>query len=239
MEDNRLIELRNSLVNYDKIESNEMNHIFCHDCESKGLLSQNEKLERISHGADSNDFRHYVQKIYGNDIPVMFLMLDPSPTTQPFYRLLKDTAGNTKEVPKKYYYWTSDYITHAITREDILNGSIYDLYWWYLQNKHSLNNIYITNVIKCYCSSANNRIKTNCIENYLKKEIKIFNPKKIFCMGSKVHYIMNHKPMRNLIAERNIKVAKLYHISWCESYHRMSKEEFLDRNDSIIESVLV
>ena len=93
MEDNRLIELRNSLVNYDKIESNEMNHIFCHDCESKGLLSQNEKLERISHGADSNDFRHYVSKIYGNDIPVMFLMLDPSPTTQPFYRLLKDTAG--------------------------------------------------------------------------------------------------------------------------------------------------
>lgn len=57
-------------------------------------------------------------------------------------------------------------------------------------------------------------------------------------MGSKVQYIMNHKPMKNFITEKNIKVAKLYHISWCESYHRISKEEFLDYNDSIIESTL-
>ena len=116
MKDSRLLELRNNLVNYDKINSNEKINLFCHECEDKGLLSPDEKLERISHGADSNDFRHYVQKIYGNDIPVMFLMLDPSPTTQPFYRLLKDTAGNTKEVPKKYYYWTTNTSWYRFSR---------------------------------------------------------------------------------------------------------------------------
>ncbi len=238
MKDSRLLELRNNLVNYDKINSNEKINLFCHECEDKGLLSPDEKLERISHGADSDDFSFYVQQKYNNDIPIMFLMLDPSPSTHSLYFSLTDDDGNTKEVPKQHHYWTSNYIRHAITREEIINGSIYDLYWWYLQNRHLLNNVYVTNVIKCHCSSTNHRIKSNCIENYLKKEIEIFNPKAIFCMGSKVQYIMNHKPMKNFITEKNIKVAKLYHISWCESYHRISKEEFLDYNDSIIESTL-
>ena len=48
---------------------------FCIDCELKGILKDGEKLERMSHGADSDDFRKVIPKQYNNNTPIMFLML--------------------------------------------------------------------------------------------------------------------------------------------------------------------
>jgi hypothetical protein len=217
---------------------------FCKDCEEKHLLIDGEKLERMSHGADSSDFAAVFGKPYSsktpNDTRVMFVMKDPPPSTQEFYESIT-YDGITKEIPTKSYYWIQDYVTKPVTHDAIMKGSVYDLYWWYLQERFSLSNIYITNLIKCYSNTYNKnefekfnaQIQNNCIERFLLKEIELFKPSVIFCMGS---YVSNH-PLWKRLRKEGICVETLKHISLIESYHK-DKEQILNQNDLIIETAL-
>jgi hypothetical protein len=209
---------------------------FCTDCEQKKLLREGERLERMSHGADSSDFRVIIDKQYDNNTPVMFLMLDPAPNHLDSRD--ESVAFNqiSKDIPTKGYYWITDYVTEPVTEEVIKESSFYDLYWWYLQEKHSLNNIYITNLLKCYSKDNNNNVLVNCVEKFLLKEIELFKPEIIFCMGSKTHYVLKRNPcIKSKLG--GIKVERLYHPAWVDSYRR-NKAEYLKHNDDIIEKSL-
>lgn len=247
MKNSKLAELNfKTLINYPDINgySNQKPYKcngFCIDCEQKGLLATNEKLERMSHGADSDDFKRIITENYKNDTPIMFIMRDPPPSTKPFFTSI-EYKGITKEIPTKHYYWIQDYINEPITHDIIMNGSVYDLYFWYLQKHFSLNNIYITNLIKCYSNlyhskTPNYKIQNNCIERYLLKEIELFNPRIIFCLDSKVHYVMTHNPMRTILKESNVLIEKLKHPALVESYNK-NKENYLNENNQIIEKTL-
>lgn len=216
---------------------------FCIDCELKGILKDGEKLERMSHGADSDDFRKVIPKQYNNNTPIMFLMLDPAPSFSDNRDEHLSFENISKDIPTKMYYWVTDYISEPVTYDVISKESTYDLYWWYLQEKHSLNNIYITNTIKCYSALYHSRkpnynIQNNCIENFLVKEIELFNPQIIFCLHSKVYYIMKHNPLiKKLLERNNTKVAKLKHPSMVETYHK-NQVEYLNNNDEIIDKTI-
>ncbi len=248
MNNSKLSELNfKTLINYPEINGYSKQkpyrcNGFCCDCEQKGLLTTGEKLERMSHGADSSDFKTIVSKNYENNTPIMFIMRDPPPSTQPFFTSM-EYNGITKEIPTKHYYWIQDYISEPVTREKIMDGSVYDLYFSYIQEQFSLNNIYITNLIKCYSNlyrskTPNYKIQSNCIEIYLLKEIELFKPLVIFCLDSKVHYVMKHNPIiQTKLREYGILVEKLNHPSLVESYHK-NKENYLNKNNEIIEKTL-
>ena len=58
--------------------------------------------------------------------------------------------------------------------------------------KHQLTNVYITNLVKCRYTRADEKpartpfdINKNCIDLYLRREIEIFAPKLIVCFGQR------------------------------------------------------
>lgn len=210
---------------------------FCIDCEKKGLLMQGEVLERMSHGADSSDFRSVFPKEYSNNTRVMFVMF------QPAYNHWKNrdtpvTYQNyTKDIPSELYYWISDYINNPVKWNDIMQRSVYDLYWWYLQEKHSLNNIYITNLLKCNSSlkkNDNKEVRENCYQQFFEKEVDLFKPEIIFAMHHKVSYLLTTGKDR---ISKKYKVVSLLCPALVDNYHR-NKEIFLNENDKRIANAL-
>jgi hypothetical protein len=158
---------------------------FCIDCENKKLMSNETK---ISHGADSSDFKLLLKRNYDNDTPIMFLFRDPSPSDYEIYNEIKYPGLDImKKVPNECYYWVKDEIKKPIIsiEELISYKDMYSPYIFYLQEKYNLNNIYVTNLTKCLCLNKNNYndVQKNCFENIFIKELLEFNPEIIICMG--------------------------------------------------------
>ena len=162
---------------------------YCIDCELKGFL--NEKTS-ISHGADSSDFKSVLNSNYKNNIAVMFLFRDPSPKNNDMGNFIKHPQNNNieKYIPNNCYYWVLDGVNQPIKNIDKLLSykDLYSPYLFYLQKKFNLNNIYVTNLTKCLCKKTEgkdnyNKVQKNCVNNFLIKELLIFNPEIIICMG--------------------------------------------------------
>jgi hypothetical protein len=172
---------------------------FCISCEEKGILKRGEYLTQMSHGADSRDYRKIIKKEYDNIYPIMFLFENPGNEFSPKFSF----KGITKYVPTNKYYWISDNITEPpkcpnelikIAKEKGEYKNLYEPYMVYLQEKHNLNNIYVTNLTKCKLRKNKKErkvtpyghIRKNCINDIFKKELEIFKPKIVFCMGERV-----------------------------------------------------
>jgi len=174
---------------------------FCIDCETKNLLCKNEELRYISHGADSNDFNVLIgekyYKKYTNNEAVMFVFENPAELSK--YEMGEwfnhpKNKNIKKYIPNKSYYWINDRIQDPSRPRNTLqevkdSGDYYNIYLLYIINKYKLNNVYVTNLTKCkfYAdgkySKYYNKICNNCIEKHFKKELLIFNPRKIIIVG--------------------------------------------------------
>jgi len=216
---------------------------FCIDCEEKKLLKRGEKLITISHGADSHDYKKLIKKEYSNNIPVMIVFENPGGNIN--YGdgwVEKCTFKNiTKFIPINHYYWVNDEIKNPITSiDEVIKFGIYDPYIVYLCEKYNLNNIYVTNLTKCkfqtkneesvYADNGNySKIKNNCIEHLFKKELDIFTPEIVLCMGSKVY---NWFPCHLVENRKNIRIFKLLHPK-----ARMNLKKLFSENDKILRGV--
>jgi len=217
---------------------------FCISCEEKKILRSREYLTQMSHGADSLDFRKIVKKNYSykNNTPIMFVFENPGNEYNDWS--VEIPFGPFKRnIPVKHYYWIDDNITYPISSPSELLKiakkynlkTIYDPYFVYLQERYSLNNIYITNLTKCLLRKNNKKIeyehiRNNCIEEIFKKELELFNPKIIFCMGVKATKWFPY----NLKFTKNKNVITLYH----PAAYYMKKLEIIKLNDKIIKDHL-
>jgi hypothetical protein len=171
---------------------------FCISCEGKDLLKRGEFLTQMSHGADSSDYRKIIGRNYENNLSIMFVFENPGSEFSPEHSF----RGITKNVPKEYY-WISDNITYPprspselikMAKEKGEYKNLYASYIVYLQEKHNLNNIYVTNLTKCklrknkkeWKTAPYDHIRENCIKEIFKKELEAFKPKIVFCMCEKV-----------------------------------------------------
>ena len=207
---------------------------FCVDCELNGILKKDEKLITISHGADSSDYKKVISKEYKNDIPIMFVFENPGGNVNYEIGKYKTYKGIKKYVPIDHYYWVNE-IEEPITDYDkLLEGNLYGRYIFYLIEKYQLNNIYVTNLTKCkLCHEKTDEVIKNysdvknfCIENIFHKELLVFNPKVIICIG---YYTYKYFPKD--IIDESIWEERIY------LYHpagRKSKREILQENDNVL-----
>jgi hypothetical protein len=173
---------------------------FCISCEERGILQRGEFLTQMSHGADSNDYKEIIKKDYENNLPIMIVFENPGNEFSPEHQ--HPSTRIIKNVPTDHYYWISDKITEApktpaelikMAKEKGEYKNLYDPYMVYLQEKHNLNNIYITNLTKCKLRKNKklwrivpyDHVRENCINEIFRSELEIFKPKIVFCMGEK------------------------------------------------------
>ena len=245
-----------NITGYSKSEQPYYCNGFCIKCEKNNV---SHSLTTISHGADSNDFKlKYGNQNYGNKEPIMFLFEDPSPSAP------KDDTGEflesnglKKHIPFYYYYWIDERINSIPkTKLELLNypRSI-PAYILYLQEIYQLDNVYVTNFVKCFSKEKKSKDKQakdeydnvlkTCFTNYLSKEIEIFKPKIILSFGGRQfghlgYYITNSQDfgidnniLKNYIED--IHYFKLYHPSPGNS---TPFEEIVDHNDKILSKIL-
>ena len=210
---------------------------FCHDCEDKGLASKCDSPEPLmSHGCTSDDFT----KIIGQplpevryDFPIMFLLENPGADYG--NGQAKTFDGVTKNPPVNHFYFSSDLHQWPIDpQNDIRNP--YGDYFAYLMAKFGLGNVYITNCIKCkYDKDYYNITADNCIKLFLEREIKLFQPRIIFCFGKQVANELMWKRIEKpgRLTEINFRKVRLLHPA-----ARLGWKTIVQKNDTCIEETL-
>lgn len=195
---------------------------FCVDCEDKGLSSSPKdpsfRLQNISHGATTNDFLEATDKISNEldeswkDEGVVFIMESPS-VDWGFYE--KNTFKGITKKPTKDWYWIHEkQKQHTYPQE--FKGGTYGSLFNSIIYTFKLKNAYFTNLIKCGMNNEEGKFKgidffngkciDNCFDRFLSEEIRIIDPKVIFCFGSSVLNNFNHR-----FKNKNIKVVGLPH----------------------------
>jgi len=96
-----------------------------------------------------------------------------------------------------------------------------------LKESGVINEIYVTNLIKCSSSSNTiNETWINCCILHLLNEIEILRPTKIITMGSQVYDFLSVYFTNNNI---QIKIQNIWHPSYVFSYRRVSKEQYIKK----------
>ena len=224
---------------------------FCTFCEEKGLVPGNStKPPLLSHGCDTSDYecwlgplRQHLSSKGGQpcDAPILFLLLEPGgPWPSGEVIEYKDVA---KQPPTKHYYWMPHCQPeshwpegHWRRPEPSERGAYYGDYFAYLMVRHSLVNVYITNLKKCKWSKETTGWESRtdlCVRNYLSREIGHLEPKLAFCFGRKGH----REFKRRFDAYQS---EYLYHPAAIVAAARHSKtpEEMVEENDKRIRSAI-
>ena len=203
---------------------------FCVECEESGTLAEaGGKLTRMSHGCDSDDFEKVLESplICSSDavkIPIMFLLEDPGGDC---YLGEKITyRGVEKEPPVKHYYWSPSVKAWPHSIADVKDR--YGSYFAYIMQKHSLANVYITNLVKCKRVDVQKPwlVEEKCVSHFLRMEIEEFSPRAIFCFSWKVFNSVTPK------------FPELNHVYLRHPAARMSRENLVKENDKLISEAL-
>lgn len=216
---------------------------YCIDCEKKGFFhNPGDGFDQMSHGCDTYDFEMLLGALPNTqriiDIPILFLLENPGGDYANGNPVLYQ--GYKKQPPVNHYYWTPEGITSWPSNANSLKN-LYGNYFAYLMNKHSLNNIYITNVIKCNIITAKKtqydkqKSIEHCVNKWLKREIELFLPKIVFCFGRTSEEKFKYYSKK--YNWNNIKTLYLYHpsaIYLAQRYHK-TKQQMIDENDYKIE----
>ncbi len=196
---------------------------FCTDCEGKKLnispKDENYRLQNISHGATSNDIFEASDKNitkldkYWKDEGVIFIMESPSADRGGFYE--KNTFDGITKKPTKEWYWVH-YKQDKFGYPQEFKGGRYGSLFNSIIYTFKLKNAYLTNLIKCGMNNENGKFKgidffnggciDNCFNRFLSEEIRIIDPKIIFCFGS---LVLNN--FNSHFKNRDIKVVGLPH----------------------------
>ena len=179
---------------------------FCIDCEQKKLCSPPLRPYRMSHGADTQD----IEEAFGRPlpsspdgkvltIPVAFLGIEPGGGSDGEAALPHpDYPHIRKGIPTQHYYWTPNPEPHWPTKPD-------DVTWVpgpllaYLLYRFQFRNAYFTNIVKCRLRKGDSdvnikpdirhkldysKVRINCVERFLKRELELHRPKIIFVFGN-------------------------------------------------------
>ena len=210
---------------------------YCVHCEERGNVFHNagDSFDQMSHGCDTSVYEKLLGGPIPNregrlEVPIIFLLENPGGD-----RGIGEPVkfrGCKKRPPVNHYYWTPSVSTWPSTWPLDNEKNIYGDYFAYLMNKHRLSNVYITNLIKCNVSKEKsdynyNESRSNCVERWFRREMKIFSPKFVFSFGIKA---------TNGFKEHNwnIPSLRLYH----PAQRSCTRREMVSRNDSNIEHFL-
>jgi len=182
---------------------------YCISCEEKGVFNNdNDSFDQMSHGCDTSDFEVLLGKIDGNNFdPIMFLLENPGGDYK--NGNVVSYKGYNKQPPVNHYYWTPN--IQSWPEHPYSLPHLYGPYFAYLMKRHRLNNVYITNLIKCNTIASNRKEYNkpaaieNCTDKWLKEELEIFSPKHIFCFGRNAE-----KGLQKTIKKYGISVSTLY-----------------------------
>jgi hypothetical protein len=167
---------------------------YCVSCENDGLVQKNGgRLDLMSHGCDSADFEAILGPMPksgpGVPEPILFLLENPGMNYGNGKKVKFD--GFEKEPPVKHYYFSPSTDVWP-NKLDEFQGNFYGPYFAYLMRKHQLTNVYITNLVKCkYHDSRDKTVYTptdiykKCVDLWLRREIKYFDPKLVVCFGGR------------------------------------------------------
>lgn len=180
---------------------------FCVLCEEKGLLkSATFKLRQISHGCDTSDHEHVLQRSLPPprppqagivEIPVLFLLESPGAQEQNGIPMKHPRLEVEKIPPVNSYYYTPD----PKKGWNLSHLDYYGPHFASLMAQCCLRNVYITNAVKCgrvgsggqfqpfqgTRDTAEFAIRQNCYKEFLSLEIAIFRPAVIFAFGGNAY----------------------------------------------------
>lgn len=182
---------------------------YCTRCEDKGChvspKHPNFSLSHISHGSSSDDLfqatRTENTSLQGwHSENVLFIMESPSVDGWDLYSELKYLGYKKK--PAQFWYWIHKYQDQATYPTHFSRGE-YGLLFKSIVFTFRLKNAYLTNLVKCGLNNSAGAFKgfkeydplaiETCYENFLEKEIQMFQPKIIFCFGANVYNYIWYK----------------------------------------------
>jgi hypothetical protein len=182
---------------------------FCKSCEENKFFKNSDyRLDLISHASDTTDYEELLGQLPNNTtfrlitVPIMFALESPGGD----YGHGTTYDGTNKRPPLNTYYFVPNpkdlNYNWPINIEKL--SYLYSPYFAYLMNKFNLNNVYITNVIKCGLTPKSDlqltpfrglknpkrteyMVRSNCYKEIFSKELKIFKPLIIFAFGSNTY----------------------------------------------------
>jgi len=212
---------------------------FCTDCESNGVMEKaGGKLTLMSHGCDASD----IETILGTSpartkhvaAPAMFLLEDPGGDYD--FRTPIEHKGITKKVPDGIYYFSPNCKTWPSSFAEVMESeNYYGNYFAYLMQRHGLDDVYITNIVKCKAEQNKGLVVNNCVSKYLDREVAAFKPQLIFCFVKYwTGFIKNRYPQ--------VPVVWLFHPAYIQSgcrRHGRTAQWTAAENDRRIEAELI
>ena len=202
---------------------------FCTCCENElGLKAATPPL--MSHGCSTDEIQKMlgVDKFDGgNEQPIMFLLENPG-----------GDYGNGMPIgdkcpPVKHFYFSPNIKGKWPTTIEEIAKNPYGNYFAYIIYRYALNNVYITNCIKCkYTGDMYERTKKICVEKYLHDEVRIFDPEVVIFFGHKAEHIFH-----DAFPDFHGKTCYLWHpayITYCKGH----LETFVAENDKKLYSSL-
>ena len=204
-------------------------HGFCTCCENK-LQQQVATPPLMSHGCSTEEIKQIISEPFTgtNDRRIMFLLENPGGDYQNGCNIKCNEIE--KDPPVNHFYFSPnlDSGKWPITVEEV-KPNPYGNYFAYLIKRHSLNNVYITNCIKCkYTGNMYKDTKKICVDTYLKKEIEYFDPQKIVVFGCKAMSVV-----RSYCNFDSNNICRLWHPA-----ARRSLKNIIEHNDEILAEFL-
>jgi len=217
----------------------------CVSCEERSLVDfeAKERLDLMSHGADTSDFEALLGPLAGpNDAaPVMFVLECPGGD---YGNGEPCDCGPWKKIPpNRHYYFMPDGKGWPTSLGEVLaSANDYGPYLAYLIRRWGLRNAYFTNLVKCRYTQDDraakrpNSITENCFREFLLEEITTVAPHVIFVFSDTVKQDLTKLLPKFGVA---VKIATaLYHPAAYRQYKRMTREEMLISNDATIKAEL-
>lgn len=103
------------------------------------------------------------------------------------------------------------------------------LFYKDLVDRSLISDVIVDNIVKC--STLDNKVELKyfeaCYKNIFLKELELFKPKKIICLGSNVFKFLESKNL-------NYKIEKFYHPSYLYSYSKITKDKYFKELSSKI-----
>jgi hypothetical protein len=222
---------------------------YCVSCEKNGFLDDgDERLDQMSHGADTDDFERAMGKLPpgGPEVSVAFLLDAPGgyyENGEP-----RTYEGVTKQPPVNAYYWVPRLTAWPADPSEV-NTKSYGPYFAYLLATHKLRNAYFTNTIKCSLAQRDvdqfkpyyhvrdpnvrdSKIRDNCFELFLSKEMRIVNPQVVFYFGQRAQKAGYFAGLPSLLPNAHFKML-LHPAAWLRS-----SSQILQQNDASIRDAL-
>jgi hypothetical protein len=207
---------------------------FCIECEKNGAMTKACGDTLMSHGCDTDDFETILKSKISNrdgvNEPIMFLLEDPGGDWKEMREEIthEDDKNLKKKIPVKFHYFSPSGKSWPQSVEEVTDK--YGTYFAYVMQKHSLANVYITNLVKCKWvgRKRTDSAEDTCVNLYLKKELNEFSPRIIFCFGRKAYGAMG-----GTFPDLREKCVYL-----CHPAARMSRNKFFSENDEKIRDAL-